>query len=61
MSEREGYKAPVCGTCSHKEGQHRSNRASLAGTLRFGPCLVNGCKCREFVDVDREESDRDAA
>jgi hypothetical protein len=56
----QGYQAPTC-QCGHKEGEHRSNRASLAGTLRFGPCLVNGCECREFVDIDREESDRDAA
>jgi hypothetical protein len=34
--------------CGHLEGDHASNRAGLAGTLRFGVCLLPGCDCREF-------------
>jgi hypothetical protein len=34
--------------CGHLEGDHASNRAGLAGTLRFGVCLLPGCECREF-------------
>lgn len=49
-----GYQAPTC-KCGHKEGEHRSNRASFAGTLRFGPCLRDECTCREFVEDPRLE------
>lgn len=37
--------------CGHMEGDHKSNRAPIAGRLRFGVCLRRGCDCREFHDL----------
>jgi hypothetical protein len=39
--------------CGHLEADHQSNRAPLAGCLRFGVCLMPDCGCRGFTDAAR--------
>jgi hypothetical protein len=43
--------------CGHLEADHQYNRAPLAGSLRFGVCLMPDCGCRAFTDETRRVGD----
>lgn len=43
--------------CGHLEADHKSSGSSFPHPLRFGVCLIAGCDCREFRDVEGERDE----
>ena len=47
---RDVFGTPVCNTCGHPRGDHRTGRTVFPHGVVFGVCTREGCECREYRD-----------